>query len=80
MEGQRDKITTKDKKGIDLVVTPQDDNKKSGYQPNWTWGRHDTNYNVRPLQPNQYKYPQKSGWDYFWEFIKIGIFREVCKF
>lgn len=74
------KEITESNKGAGTVVAPQEDAGTSGGQPNWTWGRQDTNHKKPPYNPNLYKLPQKSGWDKFWEFIGIGIFATVCNF
>lgn len=80
MGEQSNKKITESDKGADIVVAPQDDNGQSDNQPNWTWGRQDTNYRFSP--PPQYPSNlfRKSGWDRFWEFIGIGIFATVCNF
>lgn len=75
-----DKKTTESDNGTDIIVASQNDNAKSDNQPNWTWGRkQDMHYKVPSPPPDISKFFHKSGWDYFWEFLKIGLFFYLMK-
>lgn len=69
-----DKKTTECDNGTDIIVAPQNDNEKSDNQPNWSWGKQDKHYKVPTPPTYTSKFFHKSGWDYFWEFLKIGLF------
>lgn len=78
MDNVKENKMPEEDKRQEIILVPRDESEKSDYQPNWTWGKQNTNYMVPHQQPYNFKYPQKSGWDIFWKFIGVGVFSTLC--